>query len=147
MQMLIYIPAFSYFIYYPQVKYGFIGGMKFYILQNMIIGFMYGIIFLVSHINEKTHFDNKIKKFDEIQLAETVDWSASSGFWNYLTNGLNHQVVHHLHPHISSYHYPNLVAPIKTKYGKKYKEFPNLLRAIQSNYLYMERMGRNSSSN
>jgi linoleoyl-CoA desaturase len=147
MQMLIYIPAFSYFIYYPTFKYGFIGGMKFYILQNMIIGFMYGIIFLVSHINEKTHFDNKIKKFDEIQLAETVDWSASSGFWNYLTNGLNHQVVHHLHPHISSYHYPNLVAPIKTKYGKKYKEFPNLLRAIQSNYLYMERMGRNSSSN
>ena len=109
--------------------------------HNMLIGLFYGIIFSVSHINEKTLFNNNETNFENIQLNETVDWSTESIFWNYMTNGLNHQVIHHLKPNISSCNYPLLSKKFKKTYSEKYKSFENIFIATISNYNYMKKLG------
>jgi linoleoyl-CoA desaturase len=102
---------------------------------------LYGVIFSVSHVNEKALFNHNETNFEKIQLNETADWSPGSKFWNYITNGLNHQVVHHLKSNISSFHYPEISAKISEQYGENYKTFKNILYAIKSNYNYMKKLG------
>ena len=88
-------------------------------------------------------FDDNETSFENIQLNETVDWAKGSIFWNYMTNGLNHQVIHHLKPHISSFNYPSLSDKLSKnkKYKGKYKSFKNIFYAINSNYNYMKKLG------
>lgn len=142
-QIFIYIPGFLLFIYYPIFEYGFMKGILFWFIQNMIIGFMYGIIFSTSHVNDMSKFEEKERNFYMMQLNETADWSCGSIFWNYMTGGLNHQVIHHMYPHISSYHYPRMVNKVIDKYGDKYHRFDNLFDIICSNWRYMKKIGNN----
>lgn len=138
--IIINIPYLLVFIIYPIIKWK-LYGILFYIIHNMLIGLFYGIVFSVSHINKKTLFNNDETVFENIQFNETVDWSRESIFWNYITNGLNHQVIHHLHPNISSYNYPLYSNIYSKKYPKKYKSFKNILCAIKSNYNHMKKLG------
>lgn len=140
-QMKIYIPGLLLFIVYPFILYGF-SGILFYLIQNMLIGLMYGIIFSVSHVNEKTEFSDSETDFEMNQINESIDWQPGSVFFNYITNGLNYQVVHHLYPNISSYNYCTLQKTIKEKYASKYKSFPTLFEAVQSNYRFIRKMGQ-----
>ena len=138
-QFLIWSPGLSLFLAYPIFMYG-IPGIVFWLLQNAIIGFLYGIIFSVSHVNEKSYFNDTETNFSIMQLDETADWSAGSTFWNYMTGGLNHQVIHHLYPHKSSYHYPSMVKNVITKYGEKYHRYDNLPKIIASNWRFMKKL-------
>lgn len=140
-QITIWTPGFSLFIVYPITVRGLWRGLIFWVLQNMIIGFSYGIIFSVSHVNELSCFDENETKFDLMQLKETSDWSAGSIFWNYVTGGLNHQVVHHLYPHVSSFYYPKMVEKVTKQYGDKYNRFNNIWSIIKSNHRFMKKMG------
>ena len=140
LQLVVYIPGIYLFIIYPMRQHGG-WGLIFYLLHNMYISFAFGVIFSISHVNSKSKFDEKETNFEQIQLNETADWCPGSYIANYLTGGLNHQVVHHLHPRISSYHYPRMMYEIKKKYGSKYNRFDSFFDIIKSNYLYMRKMG------
>lgn len=141
-QSVIYLPGICFFLVYPVIKYGFLSGAIFWLIQNMIIGLLYGIIFSVSHINDMSAFNEKERRFDIMQLNETADWSSGSPFWNYMTGGLNHQVIHHLYPQKSSYHYPEIVNDVVAKYGEKYHRYDNLSDIICSNWRVMKKMGK-----
>lgn len=141
-QGLIYLPALFLFIVYPVDRYGFMYGAIFWLIQNMIIGFLYGIIFSVSHVNEMSKFNEEERRFDIMQLNETADWSSGSPFWNYMTGGLNHQVIHHLYPQKSSYHYPGMVNNVVAKYGERYHRYNNLSQIVCSNWKVMKNMSK-----
>jgi linoleoyl-CoA desaturase len=49
--------------------------------------------------------------FIEHQLRTTMNFGPDNKFLTYVVGGLNFQVEHHLFPHISHVHYPN-IAPI-----------------------------------
>lgn len=138
--IILNIPYLLVFIIYPVMKWN-VYGIVFNIIQNMLVGLFYGIIFSVSHVNEKVLFDDNETIFEIIQLNETADWSNESIFWNYVTNGLNHQVIHHVKPKLSSYNYPLYSKIFKSKYPKKYKTFENILYAVKSNYNHMKKLG------
>ena len=55
------------------------------------------------------------------QLKTTADWCCGSWWANYLTGGLNHQVIHHVYPHHPSYAYPELSKWLKEEMGDNYK--------------------------
>lgn len=130
--------SFLFFVGWPVYKWGIFKGISFYILHNIIIGLLYGIIFSVSHFNQHSRFEND-KNFVDTQYSETADWSSGSYFWNYATGGLNHQVIHHLHPNISSYNYPRMANSTK---HPQYKKFKNLWEAIKSNYNFMKQLAK-----
>ena len=37
------------------------------------------------------------------QVSTTADWGTDSTLWLYLSNGLNHQTLHHLFPQVNKY--------------------------------------------
>lgn len=107
----------------------------------MIIGFLYGVIFSVSHVNSSSKFSDDEKRFEQIQLGETADWAAGSMLCNYLTGGLNHQVVHHLYPRISSFYYPEMSSKLIDHWGEEYHRYDGLWSIMRSNFEYMRKMG------
>jgi fatty acid desaturase len=58
-----------------------------------------------------------------------------------MTGGLNHQVIHHLYPYMSSYEYPKIA--IEMKNDLNYKNMGSLYNAILSNAKFMYKQGIN----
>ena len=128
-------PLYTYIIY-PIYQNGFLSGMAFTVMTHCIVGFMYGIVFSVSHMNMQAEI-NPEGSFYEKQLKTTVTWKPQSYLWNYLTGGLNHQIEHHLNPKIPSFYYPSLKPDIVKKY-KMYKQEDSLWDAIKSNFRFIK---------
>ena len=47
------------------------------------------------------------------QLLTTVNFSTKNRFINWFTGGLNHQIEHHIFPHISHIHYTDIAKIVK----------------------------------
>jgi linoleoyl-CoA desaturase len=131
------LPATYLYIVYPISKYQ-LYGLLFLLSSNAILGLIYGVLFSVSHVNELVEFEPK-GTHQEKQMKTTADWEVGSYFWNYVTGGLNHQVIHHMYPFKSSYEYPEIA--IKMKNNLNYKRMGSLYDAILSNAKYMYKMG------
>jgi linoleoyl-CoA desaturase len=132
-------PAIYLYIINPISKYG-LYGLLFLLLSNAILGLIYGILFSISHVNELVEFD-PTGTHAEKQMKTTADWGSGSYFWNYMTGGLNHQVIHHLYPYMSSYEYPKIA--IEMKNDLNYKNMGSLYGAILSNAKFMYNQGIN----
>lgn len=150
-------PATYLYIIWPIQKYGFLG-LKFFFISNAVLGLIYGCLFSVSHINDLVEFDPEGSIVDR-QMKSTADWSSGSAFCNYLTGGLNHQVIHHLFPHLPSYALPTLAqelllaadcndnftgqSGVLINNKDKYKVLKGgFLGALRSNAVYLHKMGK-----
>lgn len=71
------------------------------------------------------------------QLRTTANFATDNWLANWFTGGLNHQIEHHLFPHISHTHYPD-IAPIVQRtadeFGLPYHSFPRVLDAVSGHY-------------
>ena len=98
----IVIPMF--FVVWWKVLIGFFA-------MHYIAGLILSVVFQLAHITDDTtnpHPDeaNEMDNTWAIhQLFTTVNFAPRSWFVNWYTGGLNHQVEHHLFPHISHIHY------------------------------------------
>lgn len=127
--------AVGFFVVWPVFRDGLLG-LCYYAIQNVVVGCLYGVLFSVSHVNDRTDMEPVGLSPRERQLATTADWASGSVVWNYATGGLNHQVIHHLHPYLSSYHYPSMAKNYKNH--SSYRRFTGLWEAWAShrNRLY-----------
>ena len=91
--------------------------------------------------NEKGSSTWRDEDFTKRQLLSTADWSCGSYFWNFLSGGLNHQVLHHMHPRTSSYHYPSMARALLAEREDEYLRFDNLLFALFSNMEHLAFIG------
>jgi linoleoyl-CoA desaturase len=90
-----------------------------------------------------TAYNLSLKPFcSPSQLATTADWAVGSHAINYLTGGLNHQVVHHLYPNVPSYAYPEIAKLLKEEFGDLYNDMGwSFIHALRSNTMYLSSMG------
>lgn len=131
------LPAVLLYFVYPCLRKGMIG-LSYYALTCCILGWIYGALFSVSHVNEKVEWyptGNRVTR----QLQATVDWSPGSAWANYLTVGLNHQAVHHVYTTRPSAEFCRIHETLSTH--KEYRSFPTLWEALYSNALHLRRMG------
>ncbi|GAM27180.1 hypothetical protein SAMD00019534_103550 [Acytostelium subglobosum LB1] len=126
----------------------------FFVLAELMHGWYLTINFQVSHIADDLTFyatpdkPEEPSQFEEdwaiSQMKTTQDYGHGSIACNFLSGGLNHQVVHHLLPSISQDYYPQLVPILKEvcqEFGVKYHFKANFTEAIKSHINYLYRMG------
>ena len=79
------------------------------------------------------------------QLKTTVNFGAKSKIINWYTGGLNHQVEHHIFPHISHIHYgkiSKIVRDTAKEFNLPYKEYKTTRKAIAAHFKFLKEMGR-----
>ena len=135
-------PASILYFAWPLLKFG-APGLKFFLVENFAVGLIYGCLFSVSHVNDLVTFSPGARNAFEHQLLTTADWAVGNSLANYLTGGLNHQVIHHLYPHCPSYSYPDLSKWLLEEIQGDYKIMGGGLRAaLRSNSIWLRKMGR-----
>ena len=77
------------------------------------------------------------------QLNTTVNFSKNP-FINWFTGGLNHQIEHHIFPHISHVHYTKIAEIVKKtakEFNLPYNEYKTTRSAIFSHFQHLKQMG------
>ena len=121
-----------------------------FLLMHYIAGVSLGIIFMLAHVVEETHFlmpdhKNQLQHSWAVhQLYTTANFASKSWLASFLTGGLNTQVEHHLFPNVCSIHYRKLAGIVEEtarQYNHPYYElsFPGALR---SHVRFLRKMGR-----
>ncbi|NNL67434.1 MAG: acyl-CoA desaturase, partial [Myxococcales bacterium] len=103
-------------------------GLAFFLLFEMVGGFVAAVAFQLAHAVEDAAPHGEAAPGDaagwaERQLAATVDFTTWPRFLGGYLGGLNHQSVHHLFPGVSHQHYPwmaDLLAETARAHGVRY---------------------------
>ena len=80
------------------------------------------------------------------QLYTTSNFAPSNRFINFYTGGLNHQVEHHIFPHISHVHYCKLAKIVKEtakEFNLPYNEYKTTRKAITEHFRHLGVLGKN----
>ncbi|MBH45312.1 MAG: acyl-CoA desaturase [Flavobacteriaceae bacterium] len=78
------------------------------------------------------------------QLRTTVNFSTKNRIVNWFTGGLNHQIEHHIFPHISHVHYTKISRIVKRtaqEFNLPYNEYKTTRSAIFSHFKFLKQMG------
>ena len=78
------------------------------------------------------------------QLLTTVNFSTKNKIINWFTGGLNHQIEHHIFPHISHIHYYEIGAIVKKtaqEFNLPYNEYRTIQSALFSHFKFLKQMG------
>jgi fatty acid desaturase len=82
------------------------------------------------------------------QTLASVDYSHDSWWTTFCCGALNFQIVHHLLPSVSQYHYP-AIAPIimrvAARHGVKYNCLPNFYEAFYHHVAYLYKLGQSGT--
>ncbi len=79
------------------------------------------------------------------QLGTTANFAPGSAWVTWFTGGLNHQVEHHLFPHISHLHYRKLSEIVRNtarEFDLPYYEYPSLWSALRSHLRVLKALGQ-----
>ena len=78
------------------------------------------------------------------QLLTTVNFSTKNRFVSWFTGGLNHQIEHHIFPHISHIHYTDIAKIVKKtaqEFNLPYNEYKTTRSALFSHFKHLKQMG------
>ena len=118
--------------------------------MHYIAGLILSVVFQLAHITDDTtnpHPDeaNEIDNTWAIhQLFTTVNFAPRSWFVNWYTGGLNHQVEHHLFPHISHIHYGKIAKIVKEtalECDLPYFEYETMTSAVIAHFKHLKDLG------
>lgn len=143
------------FFVIPMIMVGVVPALIGYLIAAFACGLFMAIVFQLAHLTELTQTpdvqsgegDSKstADSWPVHQVLTTADFAVKSRVVNWLTGGLNFQVVHHLFPQVSHIHYPQLQKIVKqtcAEYDLGYNEFPTLYSAVKSHVLFLKKAGR-----
>lgn len=141
----------SYMIVLPILLLPF--GISTVLLAFLLNHFMVSIIFTsvlgVSHLSDYVIHplpdeDGKLPmSWPSLQMKTSVDYNASSVFFNWTLGGFNAHAMHHLLPNISHVHYLKILPIFKAtaaKHGVVYMDMP-YAEAYKSYYRFLYKMG------
>ncbi len=141
---LFIIPIFVLGMAWYQVLLGFV-------LMHFVAGFSLSVIFQLAHVMEECEFpqpndDRKMENNWAVhQLLNTANFSPRSPFMNWFVGGLNHQIEHHLFPHISHIHYRQIAGIVKQtakEYNLPYHVQPTFFHALWYHAKMLKKLGR-----
>jgi len=108
-------------------------------------------VFQLAHIVPKTTMpvpdkDGNLEHTWAVhQLYTTSNFAPSNWIVNFYTGGLNHQVEHHIFPHISHVHYDKLAKIVKEtakEFNLPYNEYQTTRRAIIEHFKHLGNLGK-----
>lgn len=138
------IPVFITGIAWQYVLIGFL-------IMHFTAGLLLSCIFQLAHVMETCEFptptdDRKMENNWAIhQVLNTANFSPRSKMVFWFVGGLNHQIEHHLFPHICHIHYKHVAPIVKStaqEYGLPYQEQPSFVRALWEHGRMLKKLGR-----
>ena len=122
-----------------------------FFVMHYTAGIILSMVFQLAHVVEDvdTHLpaeDGTMKNtFFIHQLFTTTNFSTKNKIVNWFTGGLNHQVEHHLFPHISHIHYTKIAKIVKEtakEFNLPYNEYKTTRKAIISHFKHLKELGK-----
>ncbi len=120
-----------------------------FVVMHYTAGMILSVVFQLAHVMPNTEMpqpDNSgtmEHTWAIHQLFTTSNFAVNNRFVNFFTGGLNHQVEHHIFPHISHIHYKHIGKIVKEtaqEFNLPYNEYKTMVEAFvehvrQLNYL------------
>ena len=138
------IPVFVTGIAWQYVLIGFL-------IMHFTAGLLLSCIFQLAHVMNDCEFpvpsgDRKMENNWAVhQLLNTANFSPRSKAVFWFVGGLNHQIEHHLFPHICHVHYKHVAVLVKqtaSEYGLPYYEQRSFMSALIEHARTLRRLGR-----
>ena len=120
--------------------------------MHYVAGLILSVIFQLAHVIEDTETplpseDGMMKNTWAIhQLFTTTNFGTKNKFLSWFSGGLNHQVEHHIFPHISHVHYPKIAKIIKEtakEFDLPYNEYKSMGSALSAHFKHLKYLGAN----
>ena len=123
-----------------------------FFVMHYVAGMNLSIIFQLAHIvpNTEMPLPDKEGNLEHTwaihQLYTTSNFAPKNWLVNFYTGGLNHQVEHHIFPHISHIHFKKLAEIVKRtakEFNLPYNEYKTTRRAIVAHFRHLGNLGKN----
>ena len=125
--------------------------------MHYVAGLILSLVFQLAHIIEDAQMPLPDKETGTMkntwaihQLLTTVNFSTKNKFMNWFTGGLNHQIEHHIFPHISHVHYTDIAKIVKKtakEFNLPYNEYKTTRSALFSHFRFLKQMGHTTRLN
>ena len=122
-----------------------------FFVMHYVAGLILSLVFQLAHIIEDAQMPLPDKETGTMkntwaihQLLTTVNFSTKNKFMNWFTGGLNHQIEHHIFPHISHIHYTDIAKIVKNtakEFNLPYNEYKTTRSALFSHFRFLKQMG------
>ena len=121
-----------------------------FFIMHYTAGLILSIIFQLAHVVESSDMPlpdesgNMKNTWAIHQLFTTVNFARNNWLINWYSGGLNHQVEHHIFPHISHIHYQGISKIVKEtalEFELPYLEYKTTRKAILSHVRHLRKMG------
>ena len=122
-----------------------------FFVMHYTAGIILSFVFQLAHIVPTTEtpepdMDGNMEHTWAIhQLYTTANFAPNNKFINYITGGLNHQVEHHIFPHISHVHYKKISEIVKKttkEFNLPYNEYKTTRRALIEHFKHIAELGK-----
>ena len=157
-QALLQVTMYKLFYYsYILVLPLFFAGVEWYhvlagfFIMHFVAGLALSTIFQLAHVMEECEFpvpgdDRKMENNWAVhQMLNTANFSPKSKIMAWFIGGLNHQIEHHLFPHICHVHYKKVAKIVKStakEYGLPYYEQRTFVSALIEHGRMLRKLGR-----
>lgn len=122
-----------------------------FFIMHYTAGLILSLTFQLAHVIEDAEMPLPDKQTGNMkntwaihQLLTTVNFSTKNRFINWFTGGLNHQIEHHIFPHISHIHYTDIAKIVKKtalEFNLPYNEHKTTRSALFSHFKHLKKMG------
>lgn len=122
-----------------------------FLIVHFTAGLILSLVFQLAHVVEGVEYPERNLSGDLDsswalhQLATTSNFAPQNRFVHWFTGGLNHQVEHHLFPHISHVHYRSIskiVQATSEEFGFVYNSYPTVLSALNAHIRMLKNLGK-----
>jgi linoleoyl-CoA desaturase len=121
-----------------------------FFIMHYTAGLILSLVFQLAHVVPKTStpLPDKEGNLEHTwaihQLYTTSNFAPKNKFVSFFTGGLNHQVEHHIFPHISHIHYGKLAKIVKDtakEFNLPYYEYKTMTRALLEHFHQLKTLG------
>ncbi len=123
-----------------------------FFIMHYTAGLILSVVFQLAHVVPKTDMplpdkDGNLEHTWAIhQLYTTSNFAPNNKFVSFFTGGLNHQVEHHIFPHISHIHYGKIAKIVKetaNEFNLPYHEYKTMTKAFLEHFNQLKILGVN----
>jgi linoleoyl-CoA desaturase len=121
-----------------------------FFVMHYTAGMILSVVFQLAHVVPNTEMplpdkDGNLEHTWAVhQLHTTSNFAPTNKFISWYTGGLNHQVEHHIFPHISHIHYGKIAKIVKEtamEYDLPYNEYKTFTKAITEHFNQLKTLG------
>ena len=123
-----------------------------FFVMHYTAGLILSIIFQLAHVVEETEnpSPNELGEMENTwaihQLFTTTNFAPKNWLVNWYTGGLNHQIEHHIFPHISHIHYSKIAKIVREtaqECNLPYYEYKTMRSAVIAHFKHLKELGMN----